>query len=420
MSMKSIVIKIVAGLTVIALLIGAIVLLSIPENETDKEKCSVYSYDADKIRTIEVKSEDSFALEKTDDGWIMAGMEDIRVIDSFAKALAVSMSNVKSPMIAEKNAENLSVYGLDKPVIEIKLVYDDFEETVVIGERSGEYNYLKINSNNDVYIVRNEDLYMAFLSKMDYVDKTVIKLEKEKIEKVCYGDVVLIKEGQDWKLEKPYERMADNNLVEKMVLDNLQNISATDIVKKDSVRIIDRNMVKVHHGENVTQIDVVKAKDDIFVLSDESEYAYKVSAESVNFINVSAFELMNKYVAPIQINLVNEIEFKAPGFKTVLSIEAPSSEAPVFYKNGEEVTEESFRMFYQILMGLTFKAEGEGVGAAEYAIIFRKENGEAVDIRFINYDEDDFAVSIDGKTQFTVAKKAVTDIFGYLKNIEAI
>lgn len=415
MSVRSIVIKAIAGCAAVAVLLGAIFILTRPEAEPEKETVVVYSSDEEDIVRVDIEKEGGFSVEKTANGeWSMRGMAGIGVNNAFAAALVKSLANIEAAMLVEENAENAALYGLDSPTVKARLYYADGEEEILIGKPSGEYYYLSVKSENDVYIVAKNDLYMVFLDKIKYLDDTVLEIEVDTLDRITYNGIKLQKRDGDWYMTAPYSRLADANAVKGKILEQLRKITATQILEKDSVDLKGGTVVNLYH-EDSKRITFTVFEGG-YILKDGSDYVYK--AEGIDFIKLTGFEIMSKYIAPISITEVSEIKLVAPGKTTLLTIEAPSSEAPVFYKDGKEADEESFRSFYRILMGLTLKAEGSGTGAAEYAIIFTKENGDVYDMRFVEADENEYAISINGKTEFTIAKKAVTDIFGYLKDID--
>ena len=123
---------------------------------------------------------------------------------------------------------------------------------------------------------------------------------------------------------------------------------------------------------------------------------------------------------PIDITTVTKIEFSAPDSENVLSIEAPSSEAPIFYKNGKEADETNFRDFYQTLMSLEFTGEGGASGKAEYSVRFTLESGDVTFVEFVPYSEAEYAVRINGGTNFITNRKNVRDVFSYIERIKEV
>lgn len=418
MSVKSIVLKAVIGCLVLGALLWLLVMFSAPEQKAETEKYSVLSFDDTKIERIEIKSDDLFVLNCAGGQWEMEGMEGIKVNSAYASALAKSMSNLSSPDEAMEGAD-LSVYGLDEPNTEIKLVLTDGEKTVKIGNDSGNYSYVTVDGKN-VYIVSKKDLHMAFLDKMSYLDTTAFSADIESIDYVSFSDIVLVKQNSDWQEEKPYNLLTDSSLVKSKIIEPVSSIQSVDIVKKETVDLINKTKVTIGLGDTKEEFYISEGEEQSYLYYDNSDYVYVLKNSSAEFLSVTGFELILKYVAPISLSEIAEIKFIAPDKTTLLTVEAPSTEAPVFYKNGKEVTEESFRSFYQILMGLTFNSEGKADGNAEYTIIFTKETNDVTMVEFIPFNESEYAIKINGKTDFVLLKKSVTDIFGYLKNLQEV
>lgn len=429
MSVKSIVIKAVAGVLILAALIGVAVWLSSTAVEEGKDPAAPQklleaskSNESEVIR-IDITGQNSFSLYLDENAsWVLEGMEGIDVNTAYANALRKSITSVSSPMLVEENVEDISKYGLDNPICKVKITFVDGEKELHVGNVSGEYHYFKAADSSDVYIVLKNDLYMVFMDKMRYLDTHVVSIDTAQIAAVEYGNVKLEKVGDYWFEKSPYNRLADDAAVKSRIITALSNINADSIVKKSTVTIGNLNSVTVKtlSGE-VVEFAMCPAEDGYsYVVKDSSEYVYVVKSSALRFIDVTGFELISKYVAPINIRDVEKLELIAPGKKHVIDIEAPASEAPVFYFDGEEAVESTVREFYAKVVGLTFKGEGSATAAAEYAFIFTLTDGTKTDIRFISVSQTDYAISIDGKTRFTIAKKTVTDVFDSIRLIETI
>jgi hypothetical protein len=421
MNAKKIIFRAIIGLVIVALLAGALYFLSRPEKEEEKEQdITVFTSNADDICSIEIQGEDTFTLVKEEDGWVMQGMEDVPLMSNLPETLASSLANITSPMLVEQKSTDLSKYSLDEPKVTIKLVFPDDEETFIIGDESGDYYYFRLASSNDVYIVSYDSLYLAMNGKMGFLSKTVFSVDDESVTALSYKDIVLERDGDDWMEKSPYNMEADANSVETMILSQISSVVATDILQEAKLPETDA-VVSVSTSEGETKLTVTKAQDGYrFVTRSDSKYIYRVSAASMSFLDLSGFDIMSLYIAPIDITEVSSVEFVSPEKTTTLSIEAPSSEAPVFYKDSEEADETNFRDFYQTLVSLQFKGEGKASGSAEYKIIFTKEDGSVKTIEFVSMNDSDFAVVIDNESNFTVSKKSVTDLFGYLDKVKTI
>ncbi|MGM9552171.1 MAG: DUF4340 domain-containing protein [Clostridia bacterium] len=419
MSVKSIILKIVASVTVIGVLLGAIVLLSREEESAEKESVTVYASNEEDIIRVEVDSTEKYALLKENDSWIMEGMEGIGVNNAYAKTLVKSMANINSPMIVAEDCENLSDYGFDNPKVSVKLFYSDGEETIRVGNQSGEYYYINVLSSPDVYLMAENDLYMLFLDKIKYIDSTVVSIDESEVSEISFGDISLVRDGDNWIMTNPYNITADSDAVKNSVLKNINLISADEILKADRFTG-ERVEILLNDGEKVN-LTVSRESDGYrYILKENSDYVYKVKSDYLSFLEVPAYSLILKYVAPVPITEVVKIDFVSSKKRTTIEIEAPSTEAPVFYKDGKEVEQSVFRQFYQTLMGLNFSGEGSVTAPSEYAIIFTKETGEILDLRFIPLNDSEYVVDINGKTHFKVLKKSVTDIFKAVDELETI
>lgn len=411
MSAKSIILKIVLGLLAVAVLAGGIYSMLKPPTSDGVEDISVFSADAASVKRVEIKGDENYALEKTDEGWVMEDIEGIAVDQTFADTLVKSLCNIESPMHAGSGA--LSDYGLDNPAIEAKLVFEKGEERVLVGNASGEYYYVKMAKERDIYIVSAADLYMVFLEKIKYLDNTVLTMYADDVTALSYKNVALEKTDDGWMEKAPYDFVADADKV-KTILDSLSDISAMEIVNKDEVDVKAGEEVTVTLiGGNTLSFEVCGN----FIIYKDTDHAYKVSGDELSFLDVTGFDLLSKYVAPIAISEVSAVKFISDEGVIEFTIEAPASEAPVFYKNGSEVSEAIFRGFYQNLMGLVFTKEGTAEGRVLYEIAFSKTDGEVYSVKFAETTENELLLDINGLKGFTVNKKTVTDIFEMAKEL---
>lgn len=428
MSIKSIVAKTFFGVAMIAVLVCVALYMVKNDNAddvnvgTDENGVAVYKKESLALDAkIEIDCDTPFVLTKTDGVWEMATMEGIEVKAAYADALLKSLSEITSPMIACENCTDAAKYGLDEPIATIKLTLDDETVEMVVGSESGEYYYFALQNDDNVYIVSKENLSMVFKDKMKYLDTYVVNTDTNKILSVQYGDVQIEKQGDYWFETKPYNRLADDETVKTKILTAVSSINAENIVKKSEVGKKNGETVKIVTEDETIKFSVVKKDAQYsYVAKNDSKYAYVVKNSTVDFLNVTGFEIVTKYIAPIYISEVEKIELIMPMGKHVIDIEAPDSEAAVFYLDGEEAQDASVRDFYASLVSLTFKGEGSSTEKAEYEVIFTHTDGEKTDVKFLPYSQTDYAVSINGKTQFTVTRKSVSDVFGKLRSVKTV
>ncbi len=426
MKVRKIILHTIIGVVIIALLLALLYFLNLPDEEEIEadDSIAVFTADKDTLQSITISTdEETYTLSRSDETWVMEGLEGVSVQESLVNTLASSLSAVTASMLVVENSndEDLTAYGLDNPTCTVSLTYDDISETLLIGTRSGDYYYFKLASSNDVYFVPYNKLYLLQNGRSGFLDKTVWSINQDDVSSFSFSGITIERDGEDWRETKPYNMAADTTDVES-VLATLVAISGSDVYSKNEITFKPTDKITVTTSDDETHTMTLQAMDDdtYLVSNNTSDYIYRVPASSFTFLDSTGFDLISPYVAPIAITEISSIEFIAPDKTVTLSIEAPSSEAPVFYKDGVEADETNFRDFYLALMELTFDEEGEGSGSAERTIIFTKEDGDVQTVEFIPVSESAYAVRINGSGSFVIKKKDVTDVFGYLDNIQTV
>ncbi len=427
MNVRKIIFHTIIGVVIIALLVALINFLNLPGEEDEIEaddNIAVFTADADTLQSVAISTdEESYTLYRLNETWVMEGLEGVSVQESLVNTLAASLSAVTASMLVVQNSndEDLYAYGLDNPSCTVSLTYDDLSETLLVGTRSGDYYYFKLASSNDVYFVPYNKLYLLQNGRAGFLDKTVWSINQDDVSSFSFSGITIERDGEDWRETKPYNITADSTDVES-VLATLVAISGSDVYSKDEITFKQSEKITVTTSDgSLHTMSLQEMGDDTYLVSNNtSDYIYRVPASSLTFLDSTGFDLISPYVAPIAITEISSIEFIAPDKTVTLSIEAPSSEAPVFYKDGVEADETNFRDFYLALMELTFDEEGEGSGSAERTIIFTKEDGDVQTVEFIPVSESAYAVRINGSGSFVIKKKDVTDVFGYLDNIQTV
>ncbi len=418
----SIVLKAVVGAAVIGLLFGVIYFLSRPEPEIGgNEEIEVFKTEEGSIDEISVISKtESYTLVKNE-GWQMKNFEKLPLSENLAETLAGALENITSNMLVSEGGEDISQYGLEIPSYEVKVTYGEKTETMLVGNKSGDYFYFKLKNDDKVYLVSYDALYLLLSGKNGFLNKVVWSIDQSSIASVALNGITITKDGEGWMETSPYNMTADSDAVTTKILSPISTVKAQEVFSADEKDFEAEIIVTVTTADGERTLSLKKDSGESYLAkTDGSEYVYLVPAANLSFLNVNGFDLISRYIAPISITEVSEIRFTSKDGETVLSIEAPSSEAPVFYKDGVEADETNFRDFYQELMKLTFNEEGEGTGSPERTITFTKENKTVIKIEFLPVSEGDYAVRINGTGSFLIRKKAVSDVFGYLDNIKTI
>lgn len=154
-------IKLIIVILVLCVAIAGYVLVkkhSEKKEQEDKKEETIY--EVTKFNTDDVKSftytfnKKTYSLEKKADKWIYKEDKSVNIDTDQVKSLLDEVSNVTSKVKIE-NTDDLSQYGLDKPVNVITINLKDTKLTINIGDcntSSGDY-YLSLGDEKDVYTV---------------------------------------------------------------------------------------------------------------------------------------------------------------------------------------------------------------------------------------------------------------------------
>ncbi len=138
----------------------------------DKSVC-LYNGDPDAISEITVNIPgESYTLVRNNDGdWHIKGQENIAVDNTAANSLAVEVSVINAYQLIEKNASDLSVYGLDNSEYSFSAKTGEETITFVRGDETpvGSYFYFKNAESNDVYSQYSSKCTSVFKSLSEYI-----------------------------------------------------------------------------------------------------------------------------------------------------------------------------------------------------------------------------------------------------------
>jgi len=140
-----------------------------PKDDATDESVAVTEIDENSIKQISwEKDGESITLVKKDDMWSYLNDESFAIDQSYPESMLSAISNLKSSQVLSE-AENLSEYGLDKPVFVISVLSDDDTTTTYsignMNETTNKY-YLLLNEDPSIYMV-DSSIISAFNYKLD-------------------------------------------------------------------------------------------------------------------------------------------------------------------------------------------------------------------------------------------------------------
>lgn len=158
------------------LVIGAFAALKIyqanapDESEEQEQRYTVMTVDKSKVREIGIINDtQTINLVKDGETWKCPDDEDfsvdVDVVDSYLENIAAITSDVRI-----ESVNDLSQYGLDHPVLNVALKWDDNMYTIKVGDYNrviGSY-YLSVNDEDTVYTIDSSLFYALDKTLTDF------------------------------------------------------------------------------------------------------------------------------------------------------------------------------------------------------------------------------------------------------------
>jgi hypothetical protein len=194
------------------------------ESTTARDK--VFGVESSAIQEMTLKSEggDVTAVKKEGDAWQIVSPIAAPAAESEIAALTSAISSLEIVRVVDEKPAALDVYGLGTPRIEVSYKAGDQSGRLIVGSKTPTGDNLYARKNDEARVVLIPSYQESALNKstFDLRDKTVIKVEREKIDGVeltraANQTIQLRKGGPDWRLASPISAQADSGTVDSLI-----------------------------------------------------------------------------------------------------------------------------------------------------------------------------------------------------------
>jgi len=134
-------------------------------------------------------------------------------------------------------------------------------------------------------------------------------------------------------------------------------------------------------------------------------------------VNAKPFSLIDKFAFIVNIDWVDHLSING-GEKNLSADLRKEGDDSVFFLNGRKANTDSFRIFYQAVIGLLVDAEYPGPArqsenSGELTVEYQLNNppGQKVNFSLIPYNRDFYALRQDGVTEFLISRNQVRRIY---------
>ena len=418
------------------------------------------NYTSDQVKEVTIKNNITapYTVLKSGDKYVVQGMESSDFNQTTISSLVYNAAYVAGDRMIEQNPKDLSVYGLDKPQATVTAKYVDGKTNVfLIGDMSpaGNSYYIMLEGGDKVYTVWM-NVGGSFLKTPDsMLNIPKIQLTQEEIETVTVlknGEPMLEVTNQTnekdvalspWRIVKPWKRSVDAEVLSKY-LQTILEIEMNSVEVGDAKDLAQYGLDKPEYELTVSgagktdQLLFGKKKDDYntYVKFANSNTVYTMSTSLLDFTKTTPYKLMDKMILLVNITSAVGVEFDGLGVNGKMDIEhkvvldsngkekldgnGKKTYDQVFTISGKPVDDKVARYFYQTCIGLqthSMVKEGWVPTGTPLAVLTYTRNADPreIKIEFMAYDDDFFAVRMDGGTHFLIKKEKVQKVADDLK-----
>lgn len=384
----------------------------------------------------------------------IAGMPEFTTDYDAVNSMAIySYSIVANKLVAE-DVEDLSVFGLDDPAVQVHYTYHDGGEMRFnMGSKvpAGDYYYMNLDDSHDVYMVY-KTVYNYFVRDLTELHSVPVapaidpenlvyllaeQNGKETVEIVLRGDedstsVSHVKLIQPFEYDVNSDRASQTMIsASALKLTGYAGRAADETALAEyglaepfaHVEVADSNDVKI----SMTIGDIVEGNSALrYATVDDSGDVYTVDASLLAFLgDCRVSYLIDQFAGLVNVKSIDGFTITTPDktYTTVIESTPYTREDGTemvkqdFYFQGQYVNEDLYRDFYQVVIGRLvdkrieneedYFFDGDVVLSISYDLNYQDEPHV---IEYLDYDRDYCAVRRDGVCLFLIRKDKVQEI----------
>lgn len=457
--------------TLFILSISIIILLSLyfilkgqPNKKIENLQASTKSItllelEPEQITEMVLKSKNNvIRFEKQKKQWI--ANFSFPLVQSEIDNLANTFKSLNAEQVIEDEPADLEQYGLKHPsvIIEVAMAKNKEPKIMYLGELTptGNAYYFKLGTDPAVYTIAGYIGAKFKMSPAGFRDHNLSKINPEKINyfkfsradkpileiKLDTNDSKLSQYGLGiWRMIKPYRDevpVATDKF--QPILDNFSSITKAEEFIDDNPSDLARYGLAEPKGEllikdedSIFHLLIGKPMDENFTYCKKSDQRsiFTIRSSNLEIFDIKAFELIEKFVFIPYIEDVDQITLSGLGFNHYFTIDhqkkvdpKEDSEAPDYiYKiDGKKIEEQLFKSIYQNFIGLLFESECPSQPknkVPDLGLTYQLNKGPKLqmDIKFIPYNRDFYAVSRNGIIEFLISRDQVNKMLQKLKSL---
>ncbi len=434
---------IITAAVIVLLIVAAIIVVrhisaarTLGINSSGKSVYTIYSEDTRDIAYVEVSNEtETIRAENLGNAvWTVNNMSSDEVDSSKAYGLAGTVSTLTSKNKIEDT--DLSKYGLDNPSVTVTISKKNGEsDTLYIGGTTPNYDeYYIMKSNDDsiytVYAFKVETLkqpleYYTEFNRFNVETDNILGITIIKSDEL----IDLNKKNNDlWEMSSPYLSAANNEYVDRKILSQMEGIDLSEPLEGVDAGITSTSPVIIlsvkpydnisgKYGDIYTETLIIGATDNDNSYVKYRDKIYAVSADNVGFASESAYNIINKMQAFVDMEKIESITLEYGD--TSHTIEIENGKEAAFRLDGDAANKNASMTICNKITGLSVDGvyNNEPMGDTVLKISYKgiKSIDDTV-MEFKKIDDENCVLVCGGIAQFTIKESKISDFIELFNN----
>ena len=280
---------------------------------------------------------DSDGTKRVVEAWYIVGEEETALAQDIVDSLVVAVSNLIAKEVIEKEAEDLSQYGLDSGYSVAVKTEDGIEFKVLLGDML--YNrdgyYAKLEDDNTVYSIALYSAYELYTSRGEILDLNIFKgtlsevtafslVKKEEPMFTIQSESVIT-----WVMTEPVEARADVTNSDEMI-DSLLSLAVEEYIDVNPQELALYGLQKPSYSLSITTEGGVQTlligseniiEKTFYAMMEGKNEVFTVDASTLTFLDNEAIDMVYGYPFIPAITNIKNVDIDIAGMQMLFEME---------------------------------------------------------------------------------------------------
>jgi len=234
----------------------------------------ISSLDIDKISSFSIrgKKDELLVFERSEGNFNLKNFSGYPTSGTQVSDLIYKLLSLTVKEKISDSKKDFKKYGVGEKAAQIHLSFLNEKGKEVLGlyvgnSYKGSANYVRLSGSDQIYLTA--EAFSVSLDKKSFVEKNILNLDKEKIERLdLNGEVVITKGGDGWAIDGlSKSKYKDENIEE--AVEDLQKVEFDNFFPQDDASVRDLSFTRganiVLRNKTIYKLALAKDKDRYFL-----------------------------------------------------------------------------------------------------------------------------------------------------------